>query len=323
MGLSVGLVFALTCLALRRACADVSVSEAARGISLAVAMIVRDEEVNIRSNLPLWATFAECFVFMVDERTGDRTEEAVRDVLSAASRRYYVERYTFEGFGEARSLSLQRTWQQCGAASHVLIADPDWRPRLDSISLAHLNLDSQVFRFVVYDRNGMTNRRMDWLLRHRDGLRMRYALHEVLDIGFYTAVTVIPWLFDEIEKPGTWHTTVGHGNSMTARRLLFDLSLLRRDLQRYGHDPHVHYYLCTSYAGLAQRQLEEERFINETAVEESIRFCRLRSESSYAAEFHEERWACLVTLADVHDRFKVSRRPALLPPLPRCPHCRR
>lgn len=317
MRLSVGLLFALAGLALRRVFADALAAQAAGGISLAVAMIVRDEEVNIRSNLPLWATFAECFVFMVDERTVDRTEEAVRDVLGAAARRYLVERYSFEGFGEARSLSLQRTWQHCGAASHVMIADPDWRPRLASISLAHLNLDSQVFRFVVYDRSGSTNRRMDWLLRHRDGLRMRYALHEVLDIGFYTAVTVIPWIFDEIEKPGTWHTTVGHGSSMTARRLLFDLSLLQRDLWRYGHDPHTHYYLCTSYAGLAQRQLEEQSFVNETAVDESIRFCRLRSESSYAAEFHEERWACLVTLADLHDRFKVSAPPPPLSARPR------
>jgi len=40
---------------------------------------------------------------------------------------------------------------------------------------------------------------MDWLLKHKAGLKMRYHLHEVLDIGYYT-VKNIPWVVHEIEK---------------------------------------------------------------------------------------------------------------------------
>lgn len=75
---------------------------------------------------------------------------------------------------------------------------------------------------------------------------MRYNLHEVLDIGMYT-VKNIPWVIHEIEKAGSWHTTVGHGHSMSYQRYEFDLALLEKDLTVYGHDPHTHYYLGKYY----------------------------------------------------------------------------
>ena len=41
------------------------------------------------------------------------------------------------------------------------------------------------------------------------GLAMRYHLHEVLDIGDRYDWKVLNWEVREIEKPGSWHTTVG------------------------------------------------------------------------------------------------------------------
>ena len=38
---------------------------------------------------------------------------------------------------------------------------------------------------------------------------MRYHLHEVLDIGDRYDWKVLSWEVREIEKPGSWHTTVG------------------------------------------------------------------------------------------------------------------
>ena len=64
-----------------------------------------------------------------------------------------------------------------------------------------MDLDStaDVFRFLSYDRNNITTRRMDWILKHKPGLKMRYHLHEVLDIGLYS-IKNIPWVIHEIEK---------------------------------------------------------------------------------------------------------------------------
>ena len=83
--------------------------------------------------------------------------------------------------------------------SHVLIADPDWRPDISTMRKDDLDLSADVFRFLSYDRNNVTTRRMDWILRQKPGLKMRYHLHEVLDIGRYT-VKNIPWVIHEIEK---------------------------------------------------------------------------------------------------------------------------
>jgi len=94
---------------------------------------------------------------------------------------------------------LSASWQYFSHASHVLIADPDWRPDITTMKKSQLDLSADVFRFLSYDRNNITTRRMDWLLKHKAGLKMRYHLHEVLDIGYYT-VKNIPWVVHEIEK---------------------------------------------------------------------------------------------------------------------------
>ena len=210
--------------------------------SLVITMICRDEEVNFKSNLELWLPVASYFVFMLDTRTTDQSQTVIEKILGGKAAGFKVVPYEFNGFGPARTASLEAAWQYFPQASHVLIADPDWQPVSTTININELDMEHDVFRFMVYDRNGATTRRMDWLLRHRAGLQMKYNLHEVLDIGLYS-VKYVNWVAKEIEKPGTWHTSVGHGNSMSALRYQFDLTWLEKDLKTYPHDPHVHYYL--------------------------------------------------------------------------------
>lgn len=52
-----------------------------RDISICLQLIVRDEEVNLRANLPLWQDVADCYVIGVDDRTTDGTVQAILDVL--------------------------------------------------------------------------------------------------------------------------------------------------------------------------------------------------------------------------------------------------
>lgn len=273
--------------------------------SVVATFIIRDEDVNLKVNLPLWASFVDYFVFMVDERTKDNSVTTIESVLRQYNRPHVIRNYEFQGFGAARTLSLAIAWESYGNASHVLITDPDWRPDLNTLSKADLDTVHDVFRFTVFDRNGITRRRMDWLLRHKGGLAMRYRLHEVLDIGMYT-VKEIGWKIHEVEQYGSWHASVGHGNSMSIARLNFDLHLLLSDLDEYGADPHTHYYLGTTYHGVAEKQLLEMGIYNETTVERSIKFLKLRLFSNYSAEFFEERWGCMYVLGSIYGSIKVN-----------------
>ncbi|RYG65337.1 hypothetical protein EON64_12170 [archaeon] len=178
--------------------------------SLVATFIIRDEEVNLRSNLPLWAQFTDYFAFLVDYRTIDGSVKAINQILEPKNISYVIQNYSFSGFGEARSASLELAYKHFSKASHVMIADPDWKPSVETIDKAELDDSALVFRFMVFDRSGETRRYIDWCLLHRPGLKMRYALHEVLDIGHY-APKRITWVFHEIEQLGTWHKTVGHG----------------------------------------------------------------------------------------------------------------
>lgn len=266
-------------------------------------MIIRDEEVNLRQNLPVWSTIADFFVFLIDNRTRDSSEHTIRSILRAADRPFFIQEYFFEGFGQARTLSLSKAFEHFPQASHVLIADPDWKPDTTTINKHDLDDSADVFRFVVFDRNGFTRRRMDWLLRMRSGLAMRYHVHEVLDIGQYS-VKSIPWIIHEIEQAGTWHTTVGHSSSFAAKRFLFDLDLLYKDLTLYGHDPHTHYYLGSTLHAYVESHFKETGHLNTTMLDSAIEFLEKRVRSVYADEFVEERWACLYTLGSIYSSLR-------------------
>jgi hypothetical protein len=166
---------------------------------------------------------------------------------------------------------------------------------------------SDVFRFTCFDRNRITKRRMDWLLRHREGLAMRYSLHEVLAIGYYS-VKNINWEVHEIEKPGTWHTTVGHSSSFSANRYLFDLALLYQDLELYGADPHTHYYLGVTHEAFASSTAETlgpfHPLVQEHA-DKAITYLELRLKTHYQDEFPEQRWGVLLQLASIYLSLKV------------------
>jgi hypothetical protein len=276
--------------------------------TLIATMICRDEAVNFRANLREWIGIVDYYVFLVDSRTVDDTVDVISSILTPVGKDFRIRYYNFTGFGPARTLSLETAWNEFPHASHVLIADPDWRPDTSTMDLYNLSADADVYRFTAYDRNGYTKRRMDWLLKHRKGLAMKYNLHEVLDIGMYN-VSAIPWVVHEIEKRGSWHTTVGHNTSVSAERFKFDLTLLYKDHEIYGHDPHTHYYLGVTHEACATKLLPELGLYH-PLVQEHLRnathYMELRAAAQYVDEFVEQRWAVMLQLGVVYAYTMVS-----------------
>lgn len=275
--------------------------------ALAMVMMCRDEAVNFKSNLASWLPIVDYFVFMVDSRTTDDSEKVISSILDPALKDYKVVSYNFTGFGQGRTQSLDEAWKSFPHASHVLIADPDWSPDVTTMDINDLDDSADVFRFTAYDRNGVTRRRMDWLLKHRAGLAMRYHLHEVLDIGMYE-VKNLKWEVREIEKPGSWHTTVGHTDSFAASRYLFDLDLLYKDLAVFGHDPHTHYYLGVTHEAFASKS-KLQLGVNHPEVQHhaelAVRYMKLRATTRYDDEFVDQRWAVMMQLGSLYTSLKV------------------
>ena len=83
---------------------------------------------------------------MVDSRTSDGTEQAIQNSLREKVP-YQILPYTFEGFGYARTLSLKVAYKYFPLATHVFIADPDWRPDVSTIKEEEEDLDYDAFRF--------------------------------------------------------------------------------------------------------------------------------------------------------------------------------
>lgn len=265
-------------------------------------MIIRDEEVNLRANLALWLPTIDYFVFLVDTRTQDKSIYAIETILEQSTAEYEILPNTFDGFGLSRTRSLEAAWKYFPQATHVWISDPDWRPEVSTMKKdLDLDLLHDVFGFISYDRTGLTTRTMHWLLRQRPGLRMRYNIHEVLDIGDYTWKN-LNWVIYEIEKPGSWHATVGHGNSLSTKRHLFDIELLKRDLIEYGHDSHTHFYLGVTHEAIASTYYQQFGYTPdmEYHLAEAIKYLKLRTLSEYPREYLEDRVNCMMILGNLH-----------------------
>ena len=283
---------------------------AAKKTSVILTMLCRDEDVNLKANLPSWLPVIDYFVFVMDDRTTDGSVDTIKAILGKANKKYNIAYNNFTGFGAARTLGLTAAWDNFPDATHVMISDPDWSPILNTIHLHDLDQNFDVFRFTIYDapRNGQLNKRkMDWLLRHRKGLSMKFHMHEVLSIGDYT-VKHINWEVREVEKQGTWHTTVGHSSSVSADRYKFDLQLLYRDLNMYGHDPHPHYYLGVTHENYATKMAPvlgiHHPEVREN-VDKAIEFFTKRVTSVYDDELLEQRWGALIELGNIYTSLKV------------------
>ena len=63
---------------------------AAREVQLAMTMMIRDEAVNLRSNLPLWISIVDYFVFLVDVRTTDDSKNAIAEILTGKVKGFQI-----------------------------------------------------------------------------------------------------------------------------------------------------------------------------------------------------------------------------------------
>lgn len=57
-------------------------------LCMCLLLIVRDEESNLKANLPLWRDVAHCYVIGVDDRTTDGTMQAIHEALDEDTPRY-------------------------------------------------------------------------------------------------------------------------------------------------------------------------------------------------------------------------------------------
>ena len=296
----------------------------ARDVSIVISMICRDEGVNFRANLGLWLGIADYFVFAMDERNTDDSASIIESILKGKAA-YAIIPHKFDGFGQARTASLEAAWKHFPQASHVLIADPDWRPDVSTFRREELEVRADVYRFLLRDRNGysirfdlvcccnnafgfdctvlpllyccrVSARTADWLLTHKANLKMRYHLHEVIDIGVYSA-QIIHFAVNETYSVGTWHSTVGHGTSNSLNRILFDISMLKTDLETYGHDPRTHLYLglTNSYA-LQAAKAEGRAIAKDEFLVPALDMLTRRVTSTYKEEFVDDRWSALLEL---------------------------
>jgi hypothetical protein len=212
-------------------------------------------------------------------------------------------------------------------------------------AISHLSSDldheHDFFQFRIWDRNNLTTRQSDWLMRHRAGISMYYRLHEVLVYPVEEPSTKeLGWEVYEVETPTSWHVTAGHGHSQSYRRYQFDLDLLERDLRDEGSSPsdHTLYYLgITSFAAVeAGAQLLEDTQADEAAkrsfkeeaqrrIEQGLYYLQQRVEAHIDSEYWEQTWAAMRWIAyayQVGAGVGTAERPTdhsvLDPPSTRC-----
>lgn len=225
----------------------VALARAQESPSLLLALMVRDEEDNLRANLPQWAPIGDAVVCGIDERTTDQSARAVVESLPSLPR--WIFSFRFENFGQGRSVVLREAWRKFSNVSHVLTLDPDWQPQI--LAKSELDWMHRNYLFLVWDRNGLTTRTLNWLVRHEPGLKFERRLHEQLvQPGELGPVKRVSWKVLEREVSGrrSWHTTDANGHSQSYERYLKDIKLLEADLVDLGpNDRQTLYYLGATH----------------------------------------------------------------------------
>ena len=187
---------------------------AATEVRLAVLLLIRDEASLVRDHLPLWLPLAYCAVAAVDERTVDDSAAAFMEAtdgapslvaaaaagkLRPAVLRRFAYHFAFEGLGPARTSLLREAASRFPEATHALFVDPDWRPRratagaLESAAAT----GKTVLAFRVRDRNGRTERLLDWCFAMDPRAYVTYRWHEELVHPAYDAA-LLDWDVEEV-----------------------------------------------------------------------------------------------------------------------------
>ena len=145
--------------------------------------------------------------------------------------------------------------------THVFSIDPDWVPNAQTLRKADLEMNVNSYQFKVWDRSGMSTRKVNWLARHVPGLKFEYYVHEDFRMpdGMPPKVAKeLAWEVSEVEPQVSWHTHVGHGRHRSAsrshKRYYFDLELLEREQAdaRYTNSTHTLFYLGLVHAALLE-----------------------------------------------------------------------
>jgi len=281
--------------------------------------MVRDESTNIRKNLPLWTysnvPFFDAYVIAVDSRTEDDTIEAIGEVTKGTPT--HVFEYDFKGFGQGRTEVFKEAWRVFSNITHVMVADPDWKPNMDLINKSDLISPSSSFEFLIWDRSGITTRHCNWLMRHQEGLYFDYYVHEFLRFeggGPYVEDTkVLGWEVSEVEGDQSWHQTVGHGDksgaSRSYKRIQFDVSLLEMEQKddKYKDSQHTLYYLGAAHCAMVEgsedykvpflNEEEELTDLQRTHANNCVTYLERRFRLHENAQERELTWSSLRWLA--------------------------
>ena len=183
-------------------------------VRLAVLLLIRDEASLVRDHLPLWLPLAYCAVAAVDERTVDDSAAAFMEAtdgapslvaaeaagkLRPAVLRRFAYHFSFEGLGPARTGLLREAASRFPEATHALFVDPDWRPvRATAGALRSAAATGKTaLAFRVRDRNGRTERLLDWCFAMDGGAYVKYRWHEELVHPAYDAA-LLDWDVDEV-----------------------------------------------------------------------------------------------------------------------------
>ena len=109
-------------------------------------------------------------MFAVDSRTVDDTLVAIKDSIPSQIPRHIFS-YTFDGFGNSRTLVFTKAYETMPWCTHVMVIDPDWKPLQNSFDTTVLEDERfSCYQFKIWDRSGITTRNCNWLMRHVKGL---------------------------------------------------------------------------------------------------------------------------------------------------------
>lgn len=234
--------------------------------ALIIAMIVRDDEPSLSSTLPIWLSITKYFVFIVDNSYKKSSLPSSYDIIQSfikTNRNIHstIELKPFTTYDKFREITLNISTTTYPQASHIWLTNSDWLPILSTININDLDNDLyDLYEFEKTNRYDNSTIELSWIVRNKLGLRMKYSFNEVIDpLSVQTNSAImkktLKWKVDELEKYYSWDVKLHPYDQRSGVSHLENIDILLSDLDKYGPDAHIHYYLgIEHYQYLMTRQ---------------------------------------------------------------------
>jgi hypothetical protein len=261
-------------------------------------MLIKNERTHLDRTLPRWAKVIDYWVIGVDDANTDDSAEVIQKHLGHIPGAIVI--VHFDGMGPTWSELVQYGVDHYPDATHGIISDADFAPRLDMLQrFDKMQLDVRCSKhmYTIWTQDHKNERKMDWIYRNIQGAVVKRRTHQILEVPRLPHQEVFQTLTDLHidEQEGGYQDRTGNKNERY-------IGFLEADLAEWPNDTRTLYYLGYAHFDIYAQHWNAPTDEHKADLKLGIQFFERRVAIRNVGN-EEELWFAVLKLGEIYDRF--------------------